>query len=288
MKLKSVVHFKRTPLALAPDDLSEAINRYTSWTSRIVNDAGAMKDLPSGTVVHFHNQFAEYDGPQLIQYHSEPENRNCMSPSAFPETPNYRLVIAQYHATLPEYSGCHVVRNLINFKQPLFDLNPTNTPRIGYSPSTKFRINRWFDKGYEETVRILERISHSLDVEIDVITDVAYDECIRRKSACSVLIDECKTGSYHRCALESLALGKITVCYVSPAVDSVVHSVTGEFLPVTNSRLDQLEETLINSIIQPPAVLQLIGAESRRWMEEHWHPQNIVDDFIQHYERVVG
>jgi hypothetical protein len=285
--MKSVVHFKRTPLAGAPDDLSEAINRHTDWDSRVILTDLELKELPPGTLVHFHNQFAEYDGPQLIQYHSEPENRGCMPPSAFPNAPEYRLVIAQYHATLGEYVGCHVVRNLINFDQPLFDVQPIQNRRIGYSPSTKLRVNKWFDKGYKATVGILQTLQKLLDVEIDIICGRPYAECIQRKSECALLIDECVTGSYHRCTLEGLALGRPTFAWVSDGVHQVVEQAVGSHLPVTNTNMEEMAAKLQDYITQPFSVLETLGAQRRKWMEEHWHPRDVVQDFIQHYERVL-
>lgn len=288
--MKRVVHFRRTFLAGAPDDIVLAINRHTDWEAEVLSDPDQLARLPRGTLVHFHNRFVPYDGPQLIQYHSEPENPSCWIPARHPDAPSYRLVVAQYQATLPEYSACHPVRNPINFDRPLFDPEPMIRRRIGYSPSTKLRINRWFDKGFHETAAIVAEIErrHEGRVEVDVIHGAAYEECIRRKAACAVLIDECQTGSYHRCTLEGLALGRLTICRLDPAVAAVAHQAAGSPLPVISSDLDNLPRLLEELVRQPLARLARWGAGRRRWMQRYWHPRDIAWDFVRHYETVMG
>lgn len=288
--MNRVYHYKRTPLAGAPDDLSSAINDYSDWESVVIQ---SKDDLPTdGSLVHFHNQFLHYDGPKLIQYHSEPKNRGCMNPVEHKindNLPTYRLVISQYHATLAEYSMCKVVRNVIRFDRPMFAVRPAERHRIGYSPSTKLVINEWFDKGYEKTAEILEALQKANGVEYDIIHNRPYAECIERKSRCSVIIDECKTGSFHRSGLEGLALGKVTICHMLPEVEKVLLKAAGSTRnPFFCCPLNQLAEWLEEWTLAPPEEVNEIGLLNRQWMEKHWHPRDIVAEFIQHYENVLA
>lgn len=215
---KKVYHYKRTPLALAPDALVKAINKYSkNWEAKLISK---QEELPKdGSLVHFHNQFLAYSGPKLIQYHSEPQNRGCMPPNEFaqhPDLPKYQLVISQYHATLDEYKDCKVVRNVIDFLDPLFAPIQPTSHLITYSPSTKLKINEWFDKGYEETERILK----GLGCEFDIIHGVPYEECIRRKARGSIHIDECVTGSSESKTLLTPSPNALSITLISLTIFS--------------------------------------------------------------------
>ena len=162
------------------------------------------------------------------------------------------MVIAQYHATLPEYKDCIIVRNPISLYDPIYFPKYNNKKiRIGYSPSTLIKKSIWADKGYVETIPILEEIKDIFKnkIEIDVIIDVPLDECLRRKSMCNIFIDEVKTDSYHRSGLESLGMGIATICSVSNKVERVfLKSAKATQNPFINVYHKDLKNKLIELI----------------------------------------
>jgi len=275
-----VCHYKQTPLALAPDAISEALSRYHGIDSRLVTRP---EDVPTGgeAICHFHTkQHPVLTGcRRLIQYHSPP---NCCD--LRPEAPVYRLVLAQYHAMLPEFAGCRVARNVVNFEEAAYDPQWVDTLRIGFSPSWRGKTKHG-DKGVDETVAILDRLRERHGIEYDVIERVPLDECLRRKARCSILIDECKTGSYHRCTLEALALGKVAVCWIRPELEALLRRLYGGSLPVVNCTLERLYAELLE--VAGCGCLAHWGEENRRWMERHWHPRDVAAEYVGHYRRLV-
>jgi hypothetical protein len=216
-------------------------------------------------------------------YHSEPALVDLNVPT------KNKMVIAQYHATLDEFSDCTIVRNVIDFNQPLY--NPIygfNEIRIGYSPSRKTKMGKWHDKGYNETLSVLTKTQNMYpNVIIDVITDVSLEECLMRKNQCNVIIDECVTGSYHRSGLEGLALGKFTICYLSQGVQKVIKRSSGSSkIPFSNVHISHLEKELITIIKKGVSYIESIGEENRKWMERNWHPSTIVNEYVNFYEQV--
>jgi len=267
-----IQQYKRSPIAMAPNEIAKCINKYTRHTSFVDSVLH-----PEADFIHFHNKSEFINLPQAITYHSEPEKVNL----------NYKYsksVIAQYHATLPEYAGCVPVRNIIDFYQESFNFYSPEKIRIGFSPSKKMKSSEWNDKGYRETRKILEKVGDLMDVEIDIISGVSLEEVIERKQKCSIIIDECKTKSYHRSALEGLALGKMTICSIGEDVQEVVKNITGQYLPVENVDISRLETFLIEVVEKFSAQdLAELGKNRRSWMETYWNPKDVIVEYLNLY-----
>jgi len=100
----------------------------------------------------------------------------------------------------------------------------TGPLRIGYAP-TRFnsgRASRWDTKGYRETTKLLKTLvskaaAKSIDIQIDIIEQVSHSDCLQRKSACHIVIDDLVTGSYHLNTLESLASESVCLTYMDHA-----------------------------------------------------------------------
>jgi len=275
-----ILQVKQTPIAWAPDELSKAINTYSEHSSEVLK--GKELDGRDCDILHFHNNFFTCKGKQLIQYHSEPER-------VMLDYPYDKTVISQYHATLPEYKDCKVVRNVLNFETAEYNLlYNVNTPiKIGYSPSKIADENNWNNKGYEKTKEILTKIQNEFKIEVDIINKVPLDECLKRKQTCDIIIDECITGSFHRSGLEGLALGKLTICHMSPEVEDVLKRVSGSNgSPFFHLHISSLEQGLREILGAGRDYIQAIGRSNRLWMETYWHPKQIVKEFINIYEEL--
>lgn len=286
--MKQVYHYRATSIANAPSELAKAINKFNSRYRCHVIGHQPTTGFPSRCdILHAHNIFPskKISNRNIIQYHSEPWQVDLVSPASA------KLVIAQYHATLKEYSSCKIVRNVIDFTTPQYNLKKINDViRIGFSPSRKQKMGQWHDKGYSETCRILSNIKRKYGnlVEIDIISGVSLDECIRRKSNCNILIDECVTASYHRSGLEGLALGKMTICSLSPLVEKIFLNSSGtKTSPFINIWIKDLELELCKIIDCGVDFVIESGEQNREWMEQYWHPQHVVADYIKIYDSLA-
>jgi len=281
-----VAQFKKSPLAFAPDCLNDAINKYSKhFTSIMKYD---LKNL-NVDLIHFHNKADNINIPKLIQYHSQPDLVNLNFNST-------KLVLNQYQATLNEYKNCIKVKNIIDFNQHLYDINEIrNKIIIGYSPSS---INRsgWDDKGTTKTFEILKRLKLNFPdkIEYNIINTIPnpplkfqseLDECIRQKSKCNIIIDECVTGSFHRSGLEGLALGKMTFAHLSKELIEVFLKTTGsQFIPFENIKICDLYDELVK-LIKSNNIDDIIdvGNRNRRWMETYWNPIEIIKEYEEIY-----
>lgn len=278
-------HYKKTPIAQAPEAISQVINKYTNHYSYVTGYSYPVgKIIPKTDLIHQHNVDTVNHSKKIIQYHSEPFRVDL-------STKITKLVIAQYHATLPEYQDCLIVRNPIDiYDEKFFPQYQQDKIRIGYSPSTKKPQSAWADKGYTETTTILNEIKaiYKDKVDIDIITDVNLEECLKRKSLSNIFIDEVKTPSYHRSGLEALAMGITTICSVGKDVEKLLLSSSGsQKMPFKNVYLAELKNFLIKLIAVGLDSILEDGYQSRLWMEKFWNPRVISQEYIYIYESII-
>ena len=281
---KTVYHYRATNIASAPLELSKAINKFdNNYHCKLIGYGSTLPFPKQCDILHAHNTLPDsnFSNKKILQYHSEPFQVDLKSKV------NQKLVISQYHATLAEFSSCKIVRNVIDFTESQYRPKTIDSViKIGFSPSRTKKLGQWHDKGYSDTVNILNKIKKIYGplVEVDIITGVPLDQCIARKSNCNIIIDECVTASYHRSGLEGLALGKMTICSLSPAVEKVLLSSSGATVsPFVNIWKNDLEIELCKIIDAGLDFILHKGIESRNWMNKHWHPQTIVNEFIKIY-----
>lgn len=307
--MKTVYHYKLTSVACAPDELVMSINKYSSkymakllfnseethdsvhGHSILIDDENVpvtrdITELQNADLIHFHNKSVDINKPKVIQYHSPPHQSYVDL-----DFVGKKLVIAQYHATL--YSDCNIVRNIIDYNSSEYNINNVyDKIRIGFSPSVKLsRGNRAHEsKGWIETEEILTKLQNKYNIEIDIIHDVSLSECLKRKSLCNIIIDECVTNSYHRSGLEGLALGKMTICSLDTAVSNILKTVANSpTIPFENVWIENLESYLESIIIKNDiSAIVNKGIESRTWIETYWNPKNIVAEFENIYDKILG
>lgn len=282
--IMKILLIKKTRLANAPDELAFALNKYTN----VICDIDCIPK-PGYDILHFNNIYIPCKHKnKLIQYHSEP-TRVTFS-KHFQEFPKIELVLSQYHATLPEYKHCKIVRNIINFENDAYNVIANNVDinkiKIGFSPSTTQKVNEFYNKGYEETKEILEKLKDV--IEYDIITGVSLSECLYRKSQCDIIIDECVTGSFHRSGLEGLALGKMTICYINEETLKILkNSSKSNTIPFENVHIDKLYSYLLTCSKLPISFFNEKGKKNRAWMEKYWHPRDIAFEFVEIYKKMI-
>lgn len=193
------------------------------------------------------------------------------------------VVVGQYQAVLDEFQDWSVVPNPIPFWEA--DYQPAEKSdriTICYTPSGKHEKYPpdhklyWHSKGYETTVRILEKLAARFSVNLEMIgsRQISHTESLTMKRRSHIVIDECVTGSYHRNSLEGLAAGAVVVngLGILPRVAEVLRfcaddSAENPFVPAT---LENLEAVLTDLIETGRENLLQKGAENRAWLEKNW------------------
>ncbi|MFQ3189253.1 MAG: glycosyltransferase involved in cell wall biosynthesis [Paraglaciecola sp.] len=266
--------------------------------------------LESADLLHLHNyvgldcdKFApidfqklwDKDMPMVRHFHSTPElicNYLNITSQQLDDCPIPKLVISQY----PErfYPNAKVIPNVVT-EFHIAGKEPSSNIRIGYSPSN-FRHadeKRWDTKGYHETKFLLHDFvkkaeKQGFTIELDIMEKVAFKECLRRKSECDIVIDDLVTGSYHMSALEGLASGTVVLTFADNRVISETMKLTqGQFLPVINTKLEELQDILFHLIKNRP-LIEVLKENAHKWMQTYWQPKNRAQKFVDIYKEVIA
>jgi hypothetical protein len=194
------------------------------------------------------------------------------------------VVVGQYQATLPEFAGWGLVPNPIPLWEPEHSPADKNARiSIAFTPHgrhERYPANHrlyWHGKGYDTTMRVLDRLARRADVCIETTAQgqVSHAQALAMKRRAHIVIDECVTGSYHRNSLEGLAAGCVVVNGVGllAGVEEALRRCApdSERMPFVFSSLDALEENLLRLIDQGAAALAAQGRGNREWMQRHWN-----------------
>jgi len=203
-------------------------------------------------IIHFHNKIINLPYPKnvkkIIHYHSEPTKVRLKVPNDY-----YKLVLNQYHCTLPQYKKCNdIVRNFYNNnKEIIFN----DKIKVGYYPSTILRENQYYDKGFLPTTKILFKLKRKYpNVIFDIAHKISYKQCMTRKRDCHILIDECVTGSFHKTTIEGLMLGCNVIVHINSKINKIHNKLYSQTLPVCDTKIGKLEETLEELLQMPKEV----------------------------------
>lgn len=161
-----------------------------------------------------------------------------------------------------------------------------------YRRSPKVRIaHAPTNRTYKSTgviMPILERLATRLPVEIDLIEGVTNAECVRRKAACDLFVDELTLG-YGLNALECWSMGIPDVSGVADvATAELMRADFGGTLPfvaATEATLEQLVERLVDD----RHARERWGEEGRAHVERFHSPEAVVARALAFYlDAIVG
>jgi hypothetical protein len=199
-----------------------------------------------------------------------------------------KLVIAQYHPRF--YTDARIVPNMIDiWDEGLLPAEkPSDRVRIFFSWATE-RRGGWGDKGSAETRRILDRIKGRYEgrVEVVVMNNKPYRECLEAKRSAHICIDECVTGSYHLQSLEGSSVGAATFNALDDQTAGFLREITGTGEhPFVKTCLARLFDDLCHQIEHSDELAQR-GQGARAWMERYWNPRVLVRRFARAYYDVL-
>lgn len=308
----NILHLCPSALAGAPVHLSHIINKYTlcesktilkknfsgkklnklNWDYDIINPSSQQlkEAINWADVIHYHRNIYPYwvsNKPALIQFHSP--HSNYQTRKTFAQLNNRKLVVAQHQALI--YKDALIIPNMIDIWNPIYQVEkkPDKKIKIFYSWASE-RTGGWGDKGSRPTIAILEKIKakYGNKVEICILNNVPYEQCMAEKRTAHICIDECVTGSYHLQSLEGCASGALTFNNLNPQILSFIQQVSQQQThPFVLTNLKQLFDKLC-FYIEHPKALEEIGTNARQWMERHWNPQKLVYQYIQAYFNLVS
>lgn len=316
-----IVSYATTPVAGVPAILARCISAVTEHSARCVwatddygngvtfsgdvqwqkNSQEAVKLLEAADLVIVHNGKVDPAHRHLLE--SKPvvtmaHNYGWNVDMQFVAGGQPGVVVGQYQATLPEFEQWSVVPNPVPLWEPEYQPGiKGDRITIAFTPSGKHeqypRDHRlyWHGKGYDTTLRILERLSRRAAIHIETTAErqVSHGEALAMKRRAHIVIDECVTGSYHRNSLEGLATGCVVINGVG-LLDGVLEQFlrcanNPASIPFVYSDLATLENVLLALVESGIDTLSASGLQNRTWMERQW---DFVWQWRHLWEPVIG
>lgn len=243
----------------------------------------------NGKVAPAHRVIIE-SKPVVTLAHNYKWNVDCQ----FQEKGYPALVVGQYQAVLEEFSGWNAVPNPLPYWEDSYkNIEKPKAITVCFTPSGKHEVYPknhrlyWHAKGYDTTMRVLDKLVASHGIELEVIRDrqVSHAESIAMKARSHIVIDECVTGSYHRNSLEGLAAGAVVINGLGQlaGVEQTLLACAGDAgsHPFETCTLATLEARLTELIETGAEALTQCGQTGRAWIETHW---DFATQWDQHFE----
>lgn len=118
-------------------------------------------------------------------------------------------------------------------------------------------------KGTSYVIKAINNLSKYYEFKFVLLKNMTHEAVIKTMAECDLFIDQLFTGGHGIAALEAMALGKPTICYITPEYESYLPIKC----PIINANIDNLEDILA-SILNAPEQLCQLGKVSREYVEK--------------------
>lgn len=138
------------------------------------------------------------------------------------------------------------------------------------------------NKGTDHIIDAVSRlIQEGFPVELDLAEGLTHDDLIGRYINCNIFIDQITYGWYGTAAIEAMALGRPTLCFIDNLYFQYIDY--GNKLPIVNVEKETVYEVL-KDLINNRNTLRELGKKSRQFVEEVHDARIITKKLIQYYK----
>lgn len=181
--------------------------------------------------------------------------------------PDYEL----YPYVKDYYEHVHIVPSAIDLTtyQPAAANNKNDMPLFVHAPTSPFI------KGTAHILKAIDKLKETYSFQFRLVQGMSHKEAKKIYEKADVIIDQLHIGSYGLFSVESMALGKPVVCYIS---DEMQHHYP-KGLPIITANPDTIGSVLEN-LLQNIDSFPETGKKSREYAEKH-HDSSAVCPLIQ-------
>jgi glycosyltransferase involved in cell wall biosynthesis len=156
--------------------------------------------------------------------------------------------------------------------------DPDNSkPVIVHSPSHKAL------KGTQTTLETIEALRGKYDFIFKLIHNVERFKALQILRESDIFLDQFIAGSYGIAALEAMAFGKPTFCYINPSMEDR-YPID---LPIVNANQDDLPEVL-STLLENGEKRYQIGRLSRAYFEKYHDAHKIANQLLSIYQELIA
>lgn len=150
-------------------------------------------------------------------------------------------------------------------------------PLVMHLPSHKVR------KGTDAVLRAVEEAQRTHAFDFELIHGICRSEALQNLRSCDIFLDQFVAGAHGLGALEAMAFGKPTLCYIKP---SLLPKYPPE-LPIVVADQENLTEVL-KTLLESGQRRHEIGRQSRAYVEQHHDSRQLAKGLVDIYEKLLG
>jgi hypothetical protein len=140
------------------------------------------------------------------------------------------------------------------------------------------------NKGTSFIKDAIERlIKEGFPIKLEIAENITHDELKIRYRACNIFIDQILGGWYGTAAIEAMAFGRPTICFIREEYFKYIDF--SNKIPIINANQDTIYD-VIKKLICSKEDLEKIGLKSRLFVEEIHNLQKITCSLIHTYLEV--
>lgn len=149
---------------------------------------------------------------------------------------------------------------------------------IAHSPSNRAT------KGTSTILPVLDNFRRRTDVEVDVIEDVPFDECLRRRARAHILVDQLEPsiGGFGAAAVEAMAAGTAVLADVRHSTAGLASGVHFDHPPVVHCGTAGALRAELDRLVSDRQVLQAQRLWSLEWAAKWTSPSAVASYWWLH------
>lgn len=149
-------------------------------------------------------------------------------------------------------------------------------PVVVHAPSHRGK------KGTKAVLRAIDQLKCRYEFDFKLVHAIEHSKALEIVRNCDVMLDQFIAGAYGVAALEAMAFGKPTLCYIRPSLLSNYPSD----LPIINANQNNLVEVL-GSLLEDGQRRHEIGRRSRAYVEKYHDAHQIARQLVSIYQELI-
>jgi len=129
----------------------------------------------------------------------------------------------------------------------------------------------------------VKQLQGSYDFEFRLIHGVSHSEALKAIRDCDIMVDQIIVGSHGLAALEAMAFGKPTLCYIKPSLVPTYPPA----LPIVNASKENITRVLAG-LLKDRKKRHEIGRQSRAYVEKYHDAHKVARDLVTIYEELLA
>jgi hypothetical protein len=170
-----------------------------------------------------------------------------------------------------------VQRLLLSDFEPHYPDPENPRPLLMHAPSSTLT------KGTPAVLAAVEKLRATHQFDFRLVHGLPHSEAMDLVRRCDVFLDQFVVGDFGLAALEAMAFGKPTVCYIRPSLAAVYPP---DF-PMVNATQENLADVL-KGLLDDAERRRNLGRQSRAYVEKHHDARKIARQLVAIYEELLA